>query len=236
MRIDFVTLFPEMVLDAVSHSIMGRAAASGLLEPRAVNPRDFTHDPHRTVDSRPFGGGPGMVLMAQPIADALESVLSESQPQAVILCDPAGTPFRQSHATQMATLSHIVFVCGHYEGVDERVRNQLCTHAFSVSDFVVTGGELPALMMADAMVRLIPGVLGDPESHQDDSFQTGLLGHPLYTQPREFRGEPVPEVLLSGDHGRIERWRRQQALRRTRAVRPDLFARAGLTSSDLELL
>lgn len=180
-----------------------------------------------------------MVMMAPPVHEALKSIgaCPDTRGDArVVLMDPAGVPFRQRHARDLASCPRLVLVCGHYEGLDERVRTRLCTDAFSVADFVVTGGELPALMVADSVVRLLPGVLGDPESHEDDSFEGGLLGHPLYTRPNEFLGERVPDVLLSGDHGRIRSWRRAQALKRTRESRPDLFAASILHRQDVSLL
>lgn len=239
MRIDFVTLFPEMVQNAMSVSMMGRARSSGAVEVSTVDPRSFAVDKHRSVDDAPSGGGPGMVMMAPPIHEALKSIGACPDTRGetrVALLDPAGTPFRQRHARELAGCPRLVLVCGHYEGVDERVRTRLCTDAFSVADCVVTGGELPALMIADAVVRLLPGVLGDPESHEDDSFEDGLLGHPLYTRPNEFLGEKVPDVLLSGDHGRVKQWRRSQALKRTRESRPDLFAASILDRQDVSLL
>lgn len=235
LRVGFVTLFPEMVLGALSHSMMGRAVDAGLVEFVASNPRDFASDPHRSVDDTSYGGGPGMVMMAPLIAAALDA-LNPSQNAAVVLCDAAGEKFDQRAANQLSQKEEIVFLCGHYEGVDERVRTKLATHSYSVGDFVLTGGELPALLMADATVRLLPGVLGDPQSHQDDSFEGGLLGFPLYTRPDEFMGERVPDVLKSGDHGAIAAWRRTQQLSRTRQHRPDLFATASLTDADLKLI
>ncbi len=236
MRIDFVTLFPEMVLGAMSHSIMGRAQASGAVAFGAVNPRDFAHDKHRSVDDEPYGGGPGMVMMVPPVAEALDSLAPEPGTP-VVLTDPAGRPFRQADAEALSQGPRVVFLCGHYEGLDERVRTLLATHTFTTGDYVLTGGELPALVMADAIVRLLPGVLGDPESHRDDSHTAGgLLGHPLYTRPPSYRGADVPEVLLSGHHGQIAAWRRRESLRRTRDHRPDLFVTADLTAADLDLL
>lgn len=214
---------------------MGRAVAGGAVEFRQFDPRDHATDKHRSVDDTPYGGGPGMVLMAPLVAAALAQ--TEPGPAtAVVLTDPAAPRFDQEAASTLAGLDHVVFVCGHYEGIDERVRSTLCTHAYSIGDFVLTGGELPALVMADAIVRLLPGVLGDPRSHQDDSHSDGLLGFPLFTRPLEFNGETVPDVLVSGNHGEIARWRRRQQIMRTRANRPDLFAQADLGPSDLDLL
>ncbi len=233
LRVGFVTLFPEMVLGATTHSIMGRAAASGLVEFVASNPRDFATDAHRSVDDTSYGGGPGMVMMAPLILQAVEA-LEPSKGAAIVLCDAAGEKFTQKTAKSLAMRDQVVFLCGHYEGVDERVRTKIATHCYSIGDYVLTGGELPALVMADAVVRLLPGAIGDPESHRDDSFEDGLLGFPLYTRPDEFLGEAVPDVLKSGDHGAIAKWRRAQQVRRTRVNRPDLLPWAKLTKADLE--
>jgi tRNA (guanine37-N1)-methyltransferase len=235
LRVDFVTLFPEMVLGAMSHSIMGRAVDAGLVEFRASNPRDFATDKHRSVDDTSYGGGPGMVMMAPLVAAAL-GALEPSADAAVVLCDAAGERFDQTAARSLAASPQVVFLCGHYEGVDERVRTKLATHCYSVGDFVMTGGEIPALAMADAVVRLLPGAIGDPESHQDDSFEGGLLGFPLYTRPESFMGEGVPDVLRSGNHGEVAKWRRLQQLLRTREYRPDLFCQARLSTTDIGLI
>lgn len=235
MRIDFVTLFPEMILPALEHSIMARAARSGEVSFGAVNPRDFAKDAHRSVDAPSYGGGPGMVMMPTLIAEAIESI--PTQPGAeIILTDPMGERFTQSVARELTEKPQIIFICGHYEGVDERVRTQIATRALTIGDFVLTGGELPSLVMTDAIVRLLPNVLGDPESHRDDSHTDGLLGFPLYTKPAEFRGERVPEILTSGHHEKVAKWRRREQLLRTRQYRPDLFALAELTEEDLRLL
>jgi tRNA (guanine37-N1)-methyltransferase len=235
LRVDFVTLFPEMVLGALSHSMMGRAQSSGAVQFGCSNPREFATDRHKTVDDTSYGGGPGMVMMVPVVADAL-AALAPGPEAAVVLCDARGPRFDQAAARGLASLGHVVFLCGHYEGVDERVRTQLATHCYSIGDFVVTGGELPALAMADAVVRLLPGVLGDPASHEDDSFVEGLLGFPLYTRPESFRGEAVPPVLLSGHHEEIRKWRRKEQLLATRRERPDLFCRASLTAADIEAI
>lgn len=235
LRLDFVTLFPEMVEGALDHSILKRGRESGRLFFRTSNPRDFTSDNHRTVDDRPFGGGAGMLLKAEPVAAAIDS-LGLVEGAAVVMPDPTGRLFRQSDAQTLAERPQVVFVCGHYEGIDDRVRQTYATHVFSLGDFVLTNGELPALVMADAIARLVPGVLGSAESLEQDSFGDGLLSAPQFTQPRNWRGLDVPEVLLSGDHARIAAWRRARALRTTRKSRPDLFARAPLTAKDLALL
>jgi len=238
VRIDIITLFPDMVNEALAHSIMARAQKAELVELVTTNPRDFTEDKHRTVDDHSYGGGPGMVLMAPPIEAALLSVgLVDSNTETpIILTDPMGKKFTQQDAHEFSKHKRIAIVCGHYEGTDERIRTKLCTHAFTIGDYVLTGGELPALVMTDAIVRLLPGVLGDPQSHQDDSHEGGLLGHPLYTKPQKFRGENVPEALLNGNHKEIAQWRRAQSLQRTRKYRPDLFVRAQLTKEDVDLL
>jgi tRNA (guanine37-N1)-methyltransferase len=234
LRIDFVTLFPEMILPALEHSIMRRARESGLVAFGAVNPRDFATDRHKTVDDKPFGGGPGMVMKVDLVAQALDQV---RQPHAaVVLTDPAAPTFTQHDAQALAGKGQVVFLCGHYEGIDHRARTILATHVFSIGDYVLTGGELPALVMTDAIVRLLRGALGSAESLEADSHAEGLLGYPQYTKPLEFRGGVVPDVLRSGDHGAVERWRRREALKMTRDLRPDLFCRAKLEKGDLDLL
>jgi tRNA (guanine37-N1)-methyltransferase len=236
MRIDFVTLFPEMVLPGLRHSILGRAEDRGLVRFGTANPRDFTYDRHGKVDDTPFGGEPGMLIKAEPVALALEALLRHEEKAAVVLTDPAAPLFRQSDAHELSQRSHIVFLCGHYEGFDHRVKTQLATHAFSIGDYVLTNGEMPALIMADAIVRVIPGVLGSAESLEADSHSDGLLSAPNYTRPEVWRGEEVPEVLRSGNHQAIEKWRREQALKATKQQRPDLLAKAKLSKSDLKLL
>lgn len=235
MQIDFVTLFPALIEGALPHSIIGRAIESEILSYSVVNPRDFTLDAHRTVDDDPYGGGPGMVLMIEPLVSAIRS-LDLSGDAAIVCPDPTGTLYTQSNATELARRSRIVLVCGHYEGIDGRLGEFFPVQMVSIGDFVVTGGELPALLIADSIVRLLPGVLGSPESLEIDSHAGGLLGPPQFTRPAEFEGVRVPEVLLSGNHEAVARWRRQQALRLTRSLRPDLFARAPLSRSDLDLL
>ncbi|MFI5384680.1 MAG: tRNA (guanosine(37)-N1)-methyltransferase TrmD [Fimbriimonadales bacterium] len=233
MRLDFVTLFPEMVLGTLGHSITSRAADGGFASYGASNPRDFTTDRHRTVDDNPFGGGPGMLMKAEPVAQAIESL---GPADAVVLTDPTGRLFTQGDARALSSLGHVVFVCGHYEGIDDRIRQRYATHVFSIGDFVLTNGELPALVMADAIVRLIPGVLGSEESLAIDSHSDGLLSASQFTRPEDWRGLGVPPVLLSGNHAEIERWKRREALKLTREQRPDLFARACLSDEDLKLL
>jgi tRNA (guanine37-N1)-methyltransferase len=220
LRIDVVTLFPEMFAP-LSHSILGRAIEQGLVTVNYVNPRDFTSDRHRTVDDYPYGGGPGMVMKAEPIFLAVESV---AQPKStVILLSPVGRVFKQSIAAELAARDHLVLICGHYEGVDERVREHLATDEISIGDYVLTGGEPAAMVIVDAVARLLPGVLGHAESAGDESHSHGLLEYPQYTRPPEFRGWPVPDRLLSGHHAEIATWRRRRALERTAALRPDLM-------------
>jgi len=235
LRIDFVTLFPKMVLDAVEHSILNRAADSKLVQYGAVDPRSFTHDKHRTVDDNPFGGGPGMLMKCEPLAAAIDSLFHDED-TAIVMTDPTGIPFTQSIAKELSQRKRVIFLCGHYEGIDDRIRKIYATHTVSIGDFVLTGGELPALVMCDSIVRLLPGALGSAESLQADSHADGLLSAPQFTRPETFRDENVPEVLRSGDHGAIEKWRRKQALQLTRVNRPDLFWKAGLTAKDVMIL
>jgi len=234
MKIDFVTLFPEQVLPGLRHSMLARAETTGLVQFGAVNPRDFAHDKHKTVDDRPFGGGPGMVMKPEPLDEALESIRAKGA--RVVFPDPCGYRFEDKHARAWASDEHIVFVCGHYEGIDHRLVEKWATDRVSLGDFVLTGGELAAMVMADAVVRQIPGVLGDQTSLEEDSHASGLLSYPQYTGPRTWEGRDIPEVLLSGDHAKIAAWRRKQALLVTRELRPDLFMAAELTSKDLDLL
>ena len=235
LQVEFVSLFPEMVLGAVKHSILNRASDSGLVCFGCTNPRDFARDNHRTVDDSPFGGGPGMVMKCEPLADAIES-LPPCAKQAIVLTDPTGTPFKQEHAHVLAGYERIVFLCGHYEGIDDRIRQRYATHVFSIGDYVLTGGELASLVMADAVVRTLPGALGSSESLLVDSHSEGLLSAPQFTRPEEYFGIAVPAVLRSGDHGAIASWRRRQSLELTRRLRPDLFWSAPLERSDLKLL
>jgi tRNA (guanine37-N1)-methyltransferase len=239
MRIDILTLFPEMLRSPLAHSILKRAQDAGLLQVCLVDIRDFTDDLHRTVDDTTYGGGPGMVMKPEPIFRAVESLSSgpgEAGPERVLLMSPQGEPFNQARARELATHDHLAILCGRYEGVDERVREHLVTDEISIGDFVLTGGELPALLILDAVARLIPGVLGDGESSADESFSENLLEYPQYTRPAVFRGWPVPEVLLSGHHGQVAEWRRRQSLLRTMISRPDLFRRHRLSPDDLRLL
>ena len=221
MKIDVLTLFPGMFPGPLDESIIKRACESGRLQLGVHDLRDYTHDRHRTVDDRPFGGGPGMLLKPEPLFEAVEALRGEKT--RVILTSPAGRPFRQEIARELAGEKHVLLICGSYEGFDERVRQRLVDDEISIGDYVLTNGALPAMVIVDAVTRLLPGVLGDDESSQDESFCGCLLEYPQYTRPAEFRGMNVPEVLLSGDHAAIEKWRREQATVQTRQRRPDLL-------------
>ncbi len=236
MRFDIFTLFPEVFHPYIDVSIIGRARKSGALEVHLHNIRDWATDKHRTVDDEPYGGGGGMVMKAEPIFAAVESVLGRPPQAPVILLTPQGRPFSQKVARELAELPRVALLCGRYEGIDERVRQHLVTDEISIGDYVLTGGELAALVVLDAVTRLLPNVLGDPDAPDKDSHATGLLEHPHYTRPAVFRGWEVPPVLLSGDHGKIARWRREQSLLRTLHRRPDLLAKAQLTEEDRAFL
>ncbi|HXT70036.1 MAG TPA: tRNA (guanosine(37)-N1)-methyltransferase TrmD [Vicinamibacterales bacterium] len=226
MTIDVLTIFPRLIETALSEGVVARAREAGRLEIRARDLREFTDDRHRSVDDVPFGGGPGMVMKAEPIARAIEAVEAErGAPSAVILMTPQGRRFTQDDAKRLSRLERLVVICGRYEGVDERVTEAMVTEEFSVGDYVLTGGELPALTLIDAVARLVPGVVGDAASIDVESFEGGLLDCPHYTRPSEWRGREVPPVLLSGHHAEIEKWRKQQRVRRTMERRPDLMKR-----------
>ena len=234
MRIDVFTIFPELIDGYAGHSILGRAAAAGLLEVTARDLRAAATDVHRSVDDSPFGGGAGMVLMPEPVFAAVEAV---DPPRPLILLDPAGHTFDQAAARDLADLDGFSLLCGRYEGVDERIRTELCDAGLSIGDVVLAGGELAALVVIEAVARLLPGVLGNEASVDEESFTSGLLEYPQYTRPADFRGHSVPEVLRSGDHGRVAAWRRAQSLRRTLERRPDLIERrGGLTEEERTLL
>jgi tRNA (guanine37-N1)-methyltransferase len=220
-----VTIFPKMVEGPLAEGIVARAIARGLLDVRVHDLRDFTTDRHRVVDDMPFGGGPGMVLKPEPLFAAVDRIReTRGTPSAVILTSPDGARLTHDVAKRLSALDHVVILCGRYEGVDERVREHLATAALSIGDYVVSGGELPALVIVDAVARLVPGVVGDESSVAGDTFaRDGLLDFPQYTRPAEFRGMSVPPVLLSGHHAEIEKWRREQAIERTRRHRPDLL-------------
>ncbi|RPH55679.1 MAG: tRNA (guanosine(37)-N1)-methyltransferase TrmD [Chloroflexi bacterium] len=236
MRFDVFTLLPEVFPPYLQTSILDKAAARGLIEVRVHNIRDYAHDKHHTTDDTPYGGGGGMVMKPEPVFEAVESVLGTPPPCPVILLTPQGRVFDQKIAQELVRHERIALLCGRYEGIDERIRENLVTDQVSIGDYVLTGGELPALILIDAISRLIPGVLGDPTGAEDDSHASGLLEYPHYTRPPGFRGWGVPDVLLSGDHGKIALWRRQQSLLRTLRRRPDLLATAPLTEADSEFL
>ena len=231
-RIDVVTLFPGMFPGVLDESMLRVARERAAVEIRVVDLRDYTEGRHRVADDYPFGGGGGMVLKPEPLFAAVEA-LREPASRVVLLC-PQGPTFTQATAERLATEAHLVLLCGHYEGVDERVRTQLVDEELSIGDYVLTGGELAAMVVLDAVVRLKPGVLGDPAGATRESFAAGRLDYPQYTRPADFRGWRVPEVLLSGDHGRIAQWRRREALRRTLARRPDLLGIVPLTREERE--
>jgi tRNA (guanine37-N1)-methyltransferase len=228
MRFDIITIFPELFTGALEYGIIRRAVQSGLVEIRMVNLRDFTKDRHRSVDDRPYGGGEGMVFMPAPLFDAIEFCRgrekdSDSQ---VVLLTPQGKTWSQDLAAEFVTIPHLLLVCGRYEGVDQRVIDNLVDREISIGDFILTGGEIPAMVVLDSVVRLIPGALGCSDSAVNESFSTGMLDYPQYTRPAEFRGQAVPEVLLSGDHARIEKWRKEKALEKTKQARPELIKKS----------
>ncbi len=232
MRIDILTLFPEVFPGPLGESIIGRAAARNLAEVNAIDLRRFTHDARGTVDDKPYGGGPGMLMKVEPLVEAVEAIRRPGT--VVILTTPRGERFNQRLAAELALESHLVMIAGHYEGVDERAIELLADREVSLGDFVLTSGNLAAMVMADAIIRLLPGVLGHDESSVDESHSAGLLEYPQYTRPPEFRGLRVPEVLLSGDHGRVAEWRRSQSERLTRERRPDLWEQY-LQTTEIEL-
>jgi tRNA (guanine37-N1)-methyltransferase len=240
VQFEVFTLFPEVFAPYLNSGILVRAIERQLLDVNLHNIRDFSHDRHRTTDDVPYGGGGGMVMKPEPLFEAVESVVGAMPSAAascpIILLTPQGRVFNQVIAQSFSRLPRLALICGRYEGVDERIRTHLATDEISIGDFVLTGGELPALVMIDCIARLLPGALGDPDGAADDSHASGLLEYPHYTRPPEFRGEGVPEVLLSGDHGKIARWRREQSLLRTLSRRPELLAGATLTKSDREFL
>jgi tRNA (guanine37-N1)-methyltransferase len=230
MVIDVITLFPEMLAGFLGQSMMKRAAAAGHVTFHLINLRDFTDDKHRTTDDRPFGGGPGMVMKPEPMFRAVESVRTEAS--RVILMCPQGVPFTQCRAQELSGEEHLIFICGHYEGVDERIRTALADEEISIGDYVLTNGVLPAAVVMDAVVRLRPGVLGGEGAAEQESFSEELLEYPQYTRPAEFRGMNVPEELVSGDHAAVAKWRREQAEKRTATRRPDLRAGHGAENGD----
>jgi len=238
MRVDVLTIFPEAIQCGVDYSIVKRAQDKGLLSVLVHDIREFTTDKHRSTDDAPYGGGAGMVMTPEPIFKAAEHVKTEywTEQSRIILTSPQGEVFTQAKAEELAACPHLVFICGHYEGVDERVREHLVTEELSVGDYVLTGGELPALVILDSVTRLLPGVLGAEQSALDESFSDGLLEYPQYTRPADFRGWTIPEILLSGHHAEIAKWRRHQSLRRTLESRPDLLETADLSDADRRFL
>jgi len=236
MRIDVITLFPGMIAGPLSESIIGRAIEKGIISVNVVNLRDFCEGKHRQADDASYGGGPGMVLMADPIFRAVEALQPDNSLKRVILTSAQGSLFTQNIASELAGERDLVIICGRYEGVDERVARELATDEISVGDYVLTGGELPALIMIDAICRLIPGVVGSPESLEQDSFSGDVLGYPQYTRPVQLRGMRVPEVLTSGNHAEISKWRRREAIRKTFENRRELLEKALLTDEEREFI
>jgi tRNA (guanine37-N1)-methyltransferase len=233
IRFDIITVFPELFAGVLDCGIIRRARQSGIADIRLVNLRDFTQDRHKSVDDRPFGGGEGMVFMPGPLFEAVESCQAgyvsgdeeDGEKGEVVFLTPQGRLWSQEMAEEFATISHLILICGRYEGVDQRVIDHLVDREVSIGDFILTGGEIPAMALLDSVVRLLPGALGCGESAVNESFSTGLLDYPQYTRPAEFRGYAVPEVLLLGDHAKIGKWRKEKALEKTKRVRPDLFDR-----------
>jgi tRNA (guanine37-N1)-methyltransferase len=237
VKIDVITIFPRMVEAGLAEGVVGRARTAGVLDIVVHNLRDFTTDRHHVVDDVPFGGGPGMVMKPEPFFAALSAIRSRrGEPDVVALLSPAGERFTQDGAKRLASQAHVVLLCGRYEGIDERVREALASEEISIGDYVLSGGEIPALAVIDAVARLVPGVVGDDQSVEADSFTRGLLDYPHYTRPAEYEGRQVPDVLLSGHHAEIRRWRREAALQRTVERRPDLLAGAELDADEREWL
>lgn len=237
MKFYILTLFPEMIETVLSTSIIGRAVDKGVLSYEAINIRDFSASKHKKVDDYPYGGGAGMVMQAQPIYDAWESVVQRaSHSVRTVYLTPQGEIFSQEKAKEFALEEDLILLCGHYEGVDERVLEEIVTDYISIGDYVLTGGELPAVVLADAISRMVPGVLSNQESGETESFEEGLLEYPQYSRPEIWRGKAVPPILLSGNHQKVDEWRRQQSLLRTRDRRPDLLTKADLTEKDKKYL
>ncbi len=236
MRFDVITLFPELFEIATRHGVTGRAVQRGLVELTLRNPREYTHDRHRTVDDRPYGGGPGMVMMVQPLRDAIHAARTQAPDSRVIYLSPQGRRLDQAGAAELAARPGVILVAGRYEGVDQRLIDREVDEEWSIGDYVLSGGELAAMVMMDAVIRLLPGVLGHEQSAAQDSFAAGLLDHPHYTRPEEYEGVAVPPVLLQGDHAAIRRWRLKQALGRTWLERPDLLRDRTLTPEQTALL
>lgn len=235
MKINIITIFPDMFTAPFNHSIMKRAQEKKLLTIETVNPRDFAQDKHQMVDDYPFGGGAGMVLKPEPMFAAVESLKTSGKKRVLLMC-PRGQPFTQEKAKELAQYDELIFLCGHYEGFDARITDNLVDEAISIGDYVLTGGEIPAMVVIDAVARMLNGVLGSGESAIGDSFYNGLLEYPQYTRPREFRGMSVPEILLSGDHAKIKKWRHNESLKKTFLNRPDLLEKTTLSADDKKYL
>jgi tRNA (guanine37-N1)-methyltransferase len=237
VRFDIVTIFPRMIEAALAEGILAKAIQREVLAVHARDLREFTEDRHRSVDDVPYGGGPGMVLKPEPLFKAVDAIRAEAgEPQAIVLMSPHGRRFSQAEAVRLSSLDRVVILCGRYEGIDDRVRERLATEELSIGDYVLSGGELPALVVVDAVARLIPGVVGDEDSVAGDSFARGLLDYPHYTRPAEFREWKVPDVLISGHHAEIRKWRKRQAIELTLLRRPDLLAEAELDVEEQEIL
>ena len=235
MKINIITIFPDMFTAPFNHSIMKRAQEKKLLTIETVNPRDFAQDKHQMVDDYPFGGGAGMVLKPEPMFAAVESLKTSGKKRVLLMC-PSGQPFTQEKAKELAQYDELIFLCGHYEGFDARITDNLVDEAISIGDYVLTGGEIPAMVVIDAVARMLNGVLGSGESAIGDSFYNGLLEYPQYTRPREFRGMSFPEILLSGDHAKIKKWRHNESLKKTFLNRPDLLEKTTLSADDKKYL
>lgn len=235
MKIHVLSLFPDMFTGVFGASILKKAQEKGAVELAVTDIREYSENKHKQVDDYPYGGGAGMVLKPEPMFNAVEAITEGRKPRVILMC-PQGERFTQKKAEELATEEDLVFLCGHYEGYDERIREHLVTDEISIGDFVLTGGELPAMTVIDAVVRLLPGVLGQEDSHIQDSFSTGLLEHPHYTRPADFRGMKVPDILLSGNHAKIEAWREEQSFKRTLERRPDLFEALELTDKQMKVL
>jgi tRNA (guanine37-N1)-methyltransferase len=237
MKFDIVTIFPRMVEAGLAEGVISRGVERGLLDIKVHDLREYTSDRHRSVDDVPYGGGPGMVMKPEPLARAVEDIRARrGDPDTVVLLSPQGRRFSQAEAARMSGLRHVALLCGRYEGIDERVRTLIATEELSIGDYVLSGGELPALVIVDAISRLVPGVVGDSRSVEEDSFSRGLLDHPHYTRPSEFSGEKVPDVLMSGHHEQVRRWRKRTAIQRTLERRPELLDIAALDDEERALL
>lgn len=227
MKFHILTLFPEMFSGVLSLGVTGRAVESGILDVSLYNIRDYARDRHRTVDDTPYGGGAGMVMKVEPLASCIEAAQEAAPGARLLIASPGGIPFDQKMAAELAAAGEVILLCGRYEGIDERVKELFSATEFSIGDYVITGGEIAAMVVVDSVARLVPGVLGSDESAGDESFSEGLLEYPQYTRPQEFRGLKVPDVLMSGNHAEIRKWRSQKSLEKTRSVRPDLLNPAG---------